>query len=387
MNHVRKSLYMKSNFYTRLIGAVIVAGLLAACSAASPDNEKQARLDKLKKEQIELAKEITKLEAEIAKENPDAAKNVKAKEVTVTEISPKKFDHFVQTQGTIESENNILVSPKAGGTVTQIFVTEGQQVSKGQVLAQLDNSVIARNIESMESQLELATAVFERQQNLWKQTIGTEVQYLQAKTNKESLEKQLASYREQNDMFRIKAPIAGTVDEILINVGESASPMLGAFRVVNGSDLKITARVSEAYVTNIKKGNKVLVSTSELKKEIVATVTFVGKNINPLSRTFNVEINLPSNESLRPNMTGVVKIIFDSNPSALVVPVNVIQSLNNEKVVYVAEANGKETLARKKVVTIDGVFANQAQVDGLKAGDKIITTGYQGLNDGDPIKI
>jgi membrane fusion protein, multidrug efflux system len=378
---------MKSNLYTRLFAAVTIAALIAGCSAASKEDDKKARLEKLKTEQADLAKEITKLEAEIAKENPDAVKNVRAKEVTVTEISPRKFDHFVQTQGTIESENNILVSPKAGGTVTQIFVTEGQQVSKGQVLAQLDNSVIARNIESMEAQLELATAVFERQQNLWEQKIGTEVQFLQSKTNKESLEKQLASYREQNDMYRIKAPISGTVDEILLNVGEAASPMAGAFRIVNGSDLKISARVSEAYVTNIKKGNKVLVSTPELKKDIVATVTFVGKNIDPLSRTFNVEIDLPSEENLRPNMTGVVRIIFTTSPSALVVPVNVIQSLNNEKVVYVAEADGKQTVARKKVVTIDGVFANQAEVEGLQAGDKIITTGYQGLNDGDPIKI
>src|SRR5690606_4485790 len=128
------------------------------------------------------------------------------KEVSITEVAPRSFDHFVQTQGRIESENNILVSAKSMGVITRVFVTEGEQVTQGQTMAQIDNSVIVRSIESMKSQLELATTVFERQKNLWDQKIGTEVQYLQARTNKESLEKQLASLQEQNEMTRIKAP-------------------------------------------------------------------------------------------------------------------------------------------------------------------------------------
>jgi multidrug efflux pump subunit AcrA (membrane-fusion protein) len=164
---------MKSNFYTRITGVLVVAVLLGACSAASPDEDKKARLEKLKKEQTDLSKEIQKLEAEIAKE------------VGVSELAPRKFDQYVQTQGRVESDNNILVSAKAPGVITQLYATEGQQVAKGQVLAQIDNSVIERNIESMQTQLDLAKAVYERQENLWKQKIGTEVQYLQAKTSKE----------------------------------------------------------------------------------------------------------------------------------------------------------------------------------------------------------
>jgi membrane fusion protein, multidrug efflux system len=381
------SLYMKSNNYIRLFVALVVAGLLAACSAASPEDDKKARLEKLKKEQADLSKEIAKLEEEIAKEDPNAASNVRAREVAVTEISPRKFDHYIQTQGRIESENNILVSAKSMGVVTQVYVNEGQQVSKGQVIAQIDNSVIERSLESMESQLELAKSVFERQENLWKQKIGTEVQYLQAKTNKESLEKQLASLREQNEMFKIKAPISGVVDEVHVKVGENIAPGMPAARVVNAGDLKLLASVSEAYVTDIKKGNKVVVSVPELKKEIEAKVTFVGRTIDPLSRTFNVEVQLPSQPELRPNMTATVKVIFASEAQALVVPVNVIQQINNEKIVYVAEANGKNTVAKRKVITVDGVFGSNAQVQGLSAGDKLITVGYQGLNDGDYVKI
>jgi membrane fusion protein (multidrug efflux system) len=377
---------MKSNLYSRLLIAFAIAGLLAACSAAS-NPDKKARLEKLKTEQADLAKEIKKLEDEIAKENPGAKSNAKPKEVATVELAPRKFDYFVQTQGSVESENNIIVSARSGGVITQVFVTEGQQVSKGQILAQIDNSVVARNIESMKTQLELATAVYNRQKNLWDQKIGTEVQFLQAKSGKENLEKQLESLQEQNDMFRIKSPINGTVDEVKAKLGENAAPGAPAFRVVNGNDLKITARVSEAYVTNIKKGNSVVVNIPELQKDITAKVTFVGNNIDPLSRTFNVEVKLPSLPNLRPNMTATIRVIFQSVNNAIVVPVNTIQALNNEKVLYIAETDGKKIIARKKVVTIDGVYANEAQVEGLKAGDKLISVGYQGLNDGDPIKL
>jgi RND family efflux transporter MFP subunit len=293
----------------------------------------------------------------------------------------------VQTQGHIESDNNVIVSAESMGVIQNVFVTEGQQVSKGQTLAQIDNSVIQRNIESMEAQLELATSVYQRQKNLWDQKIGTEVQYLQAKSSKESLEKQIASLREQNEKTRIKAPISGTVDEIFMNTGETVSPGIPALRVVNTSDLKIQARVSEAYITQIKKGDKVLVNISELKKEVEAKVTFVSKTIDLLSRTFNVEVALPSNPELRPNMTATVKIVFESNPSAVVVPINVIQEINGEKVVYVAEEKGQHAVATRKVVTVDGVYGNLAEVKGLNAGEKLITVGYQGLNDGDYIKL
>lgn len=379
--------FMKSIIYSRLALAVVVAAFLAACSAATPEDDKQGRLEKLREQQASLTKEIQKLQSEIETETPDSLKTVRAKDVGVSELTLRKFDHFVQTQGHVESENNILVSAKSMGVITHVNVTEGQQVSKGQVLAQIDNSVIERSIEAMESQLELATSVYERQKNLWDQKIGTEVQFLQARTQKESLEKQLASLREQNDMARIKAPISGTVDDIFVKVGENIAPGMPAVRVVNAADLKIQARVSEAYITDINKGDEVLVNISELKKEVEARVTFVSKTIDLLSRTFNVEIALPSSPELRPNMTATVKIVFESNPSAVVVPINLVQEINDQKVVYIAEQKGQHMVATRRVITIDGIYGNLAEVKGLNAGDKLITVGYQGLNDGDYIKI
>ena len=376
--------YMNSTLYTRL-SVVAVVALLAACSAATPD-DKKAQLEKLKAQQADIAKQVVQLEKEIAKENPTEAK-IKTKDVAVTEVKAKKFDHYVQTQGHVEAEDNILVSAKSPGVITAVYVKEGQQVSKGQALAQIDNAVILRSIESMKSQLELATSVYDRQKNLWDQKIGTEVQYLQAKTNKETLERNIASLQEQNQMLRIKSPINGTVDEVIAKIGEAVSPGLPAFRVVNTSELKLTASVSEAFVTNVQKGNKVIVTIPELKKDLESKVTFVGRTIDPLSRTFIVEVALPSEANLRPNMSGVIRVVFHTEPEAIAVPINVVQDINGEKIVFVAESNGKNTVARKKVVTVEGVYGGQAQVSGLNAGDKVVTFGYQGLNDGEFLKI
>jgi membrane fusion protein (multidrug efflux system) len=375
---------MNSSIYTRL-SVILAVAMLAACSAATPD-DKKARLEQLKAQQAEIAKQVQQLEKEIAAENPEEA-NIKTKDVAVTEVAPKKFDHYVQTQGRVEAEDNISVSAKSPGVVTAVYANEGQQVSKGQVLAQVDNAVVLRNIESVKTQLELAQTVYERQKNLWDQKIGTEVQFLQAKNAKESLERQIASLQEQNEMMRIKSPIHGTVDEVIVKIGEAVQPGQPAVRVVNTSDLKITASVSEAYVTDIKKGDKVLVHIPELKKDLESKVTFVGRTIDRLSRTFIVEVDLPSEPNLRPNMTGVIKVVFHTEPDAIVVPINVVQDINEEKIVFVAESSGKNTIARRKVVKVEGVYNGMAQVSGLDPGAKVITFGYQGLNDGEFVKI
>ena len=370
---------MKSKIFIRFATVFICASVLISCAT----NEE--KLEKLKAKQSELAGEIKALEKEIA---PDTTSKVKAKEVIVTSVTVQPFDHYIQTQGQIEAENNILVSAKSMGVVMQVFVKEGQQVSRGQTLAQIDNALILSSIDAMKSQVALATTVYERQKNLWNQKIGTEVQFLQAKTNKESMEKQLTSLDEQNDMTRIKSPINGTVDQLQVKPGENIAPGMPAARVVNTSDLKLTLNISEAHVTSVKVGNKTIVSIPELKKDIEARVTFVGKTIDPMSRTFAVEVKLPSYADLRPNMTGVAKIVYFTETSAIVVPVNVVQTVNNEKIVYVAETDGKNTVARRRVVTVVGVFDNLAQIkSGILPGEKVITFGYQGLSDGQAIKM
>ena len=370
---------MKLNLYRNILIAASIVAVVSACS-----EDKAAKLEELRKEKSALEKEIAALEKEVA---GGGTPQEKSKEVSAVELKSRSFDHYVQTQGMVESEENIQVSAKTMGIITQVKVREGEVVSKGQVLAQIDNSLIVTGIEELKSSLELANTVFERQKNLWNQKIGTEVQYLQAKNNKESLEKRLESLQEQNEMTRIKSPINGVVDEVQVKVGQNIAPGMPAVRVVNNSDLKLVANISEAYVSMIKKGNKVIVSFPDIKKEFVTTIRFAGRNINQFSRTFAVEMALPSVPDLRPNMAAIIKIIYETHDNTIVVPVNVVQSINGEKVVYIAESNGGKTIARRKVVTVQGVFGTEAEVKGLQSGDRIVTFGFQGLNDGELIKI
>jgi RND family efflux transporter MFP subunit len=366
-----------------IVPVLIAAAFLAGCSASS---DKKAQLEELKAEQAKLTDKITKLQDEIAKEHPEQVV-VKAKDVAVAELAPRKFDQFVQTQGKIDSRSNILVSAKSAGVISQILVHEGDNVAQGQTLAQIDNSLMVRNIDEVKASLTLANTVYERQKNLWDQKIGTEVQYLQAKNSKEGLDRRLATLQQQLDMLNIKSPISGTVDQVPIKLGENIAPGMPAVRVVNASDLKVNVNISEAYADKVQKGDRAVITIGD-DKELTANVTFVGRTIDALSRTFTIEIQLPPNSDLRPNMTCIVKVIFHTDPSAIVVPVNVVQEINNEKVVYVAESDGKTTVARKKVVNVTGVYDNLAEIkSGLKAGDKIITVGYQGLNDGEVVKI
>ncbi|HRG09274.1 MAG TPA: efflux RND transporter periplasmic adaptor subunit, partial [Cyclobacteriaceae bacterium] len=340
---------MKSRYTSLLIASALTSVVLIGCG----EEDKATKLAGLKKQQSELTKQITELEKELA---GTTKTEVKTKEVAALVVKTQPFDHYVKTQGLVEAEDNIMVSAKGMGVITQVFVKEGEAVTKGQTLAQIDNSLIARNVEGMKAQLELAVSVYERQKNLWDKKIGTEVQFLQAKTNKESLEKQLAAVQEQLDQTRIKSPINGVIDQVNVKVGENISPGMPAARVINNSNLKIVANVSEAYITQVKKGDKVKITIPDLKKEVQAKVSFAGRNIDPLSRTFVLEAELPSSAEFRPNMTALIKIVYASYPSVIAVPVNTVQNIKGEKVVFVAEASGDQTVARRKVVTVDGVF-------------------------------
>jgi RND family efflux transporter MFP subunit len=390
---------MKSLLNLRNSTAVILVAVLVSCGGKQGD--KRAELDALnkqhndlalkiegfEKEQKAISEKIEEIEKELAKEDPKFIKNI-VKEIKVAPLATRSFDYYVQTQGAIQAIDNIQMSAKSAGVVTHVFAHEGESISQGQILAQIDNSLIVRNIDELKANLELASTVYDRQKNLWAQKIGTEIQYLQAKNTKEGLERRLATLNEQNEMTRIKSPINGTVEAVNIKVGENVAPGVPAFRVINTNDLKASAKVSESYITSIEKGNKVTVSFPDLDKNIDAKVTFVGRNIDGLTRSFPIEVKLPSAQFLRPNMTAVLRVVFHTEPQALCVPVNVVQDVNGLKIVYIAEKDGDKVVARKKIVEVAGVYDNLAQIkSGLKIGDQIITVGYQGLNDGELIKL
>ena len=364
---------------------ITAISFLIACSNKENPDKKQAKLEELKKQQAELAIKIKDLEAEIAAEGK-TQDNTKYKNVLLTEASTQTFAHYLDIQGKIDAEENITISAKMPATVTRILVKAGKQVKTGELLAELDNSTIIAGIEELKTGMQLANTLYEKQKALWDQKIGTEVQYLQAKSQKESLDKKLATLYEQLDMTKIKSPINGTVDEVMLRIGQTTAPGAPGIRIVNMGTLKAKAEVAEAYAGRIKEGNEVKISFPDTKKEIIARVTYSSKVISAMNRSFTVEANLDGNQDLHPNMLAVLKIADYRNDSAIVVPINTVQNSEEGQYVMVAKQNGNKLIAERRVVKQGLSYNGNAEIiSGLNVGDKIITTGYQDLNQGDPI--
>lgn len=370
---------------------IAVVAFLAACGGAKKDESAtQAKLDSLKDIQADLGKQIKELETILAEENPDS--NVKIAYVSVQEVMPKEFLHCIEIQGMVVSNDNVNVMPKVPGVVTAVFVSEGQQVKKGQVLAETDASVLKTNLLDLESNYELAKNLFQRQENLWKQQIGTEVQYLTAKSQKESLEKKITALKEQIEMTKFKAPISGTVDLVSIKLGDAVGGMAGGnvppFRIVNLSSLKAKADVAESYANKVKTGDEVILGFPDIDKEYRSRLSFAAKVIDPMKRTFTVESKLSNNSSYRVNMVSVFKIIDYRNRNAMVIPVNVVQHSDEGDFVFVGTGEGKNLKVTKKNVTLGMTYNSIAEVkSGLDKGDKLITAGFQNLNEGENVQV
>jgi len=363
---------------------IAIAGLfIISCSS-----DKKSKLEKLKKQQDEISEQIKTLEKEIAKEEGKTIDKVA--DVAITDLQLSGFDHYLEVQGKIDGDENIAVSPKMVGVVTDIYVKEGQTVTKGQILAQLDDAVLKQSITTLDSSLTFATNLYNKQKRLWDQKIGSEVQYLSAKNTKESIENNIKSLKEQMDMNKIVAPIAGTIEDIPIKVGQSVTPgITTAFRVVNLSKVKVVADIAEAYSAKLKTGNQVKINFPDLDKEISSKISFSSKYINSINRTFSIEINLDNNsEEYRANMIAVIKINDYHADSTIIVPINVIQKISGESYVYIAEKKGIDKYSAKKVkVKIGQTYNGYSEVlDGLKKGDKLITVGYQNIEEGQLLK-
>jgi RND family efflux transporter MFP subunit len=358
--------------------------ILAGCSSKDPD--KKARLEQLKKEHGRLTEEILKLEREIAPTNAVAATRV-----SVNALARGPFEHYIEVQGRIDGNENIAVNPRnQGGMVTRILVREGAAVTKGEVLAEMDAEVLKQQLTDMKNQLAFVTDIYNRQKTLWDQKIGSEVQYLKAKNDMETVRNGIATLEEQIQMSVITSPINGTVEDIPIKVGQLASPSspVPAFRIVNFSRAKALADVGEAYSASVKTGDQVKVFLPDLDRELTQTVTFASKYINPTNRTFLVEAELPvSDITYRANMIAVLRIKDYYNPRAIAIPQSYIQNSRDEgHFVFVAVVEKGANVARKYPVTPGNTYNGLTEItDGLKEGDKIIISGYKDLYDGQPI--
>lgn len=375
-------------------GAALFLVFLVSCGGAGKDeksalNDKKATLEKLKADQRGMAAEISKLEEEIKKLDPSAAREEKAKLVALTTLTNGDFTHYIDLQGMVESENIAYVTPRGmGGQVRAIYVKQGQSVKKGQLLLKLDDALERKQIDQVESQLVFAEDLYKRQQNLWSQNIGTEVQLLSAKNNVDQLKKQLALAQEQLSYTNVYAEMSGVADQVNIKVGETfsaTSAAMAGIRIVNSNNLKAVVKVPENYLGRVGVGSVMEVVLPESNKTINARINVAGKVIDPLSRSFYVEAPIPGN-NFRPNQIALVRIQDYYTKNTITIPVNTLQTDEQGKFVLVAVKEGNRLTARKKRVEIGEIYGDKLEVkSGLAEGDQLIVEGFQGLYDGLPL--
>lgn len=378
---------MKKGIYILLSGFALFIFACGGSQEKSAVAEKKQQLETLKKQQTEIAAKITALEAELIQLDPSLAKQEIAKLVQTSILTPENFTHFIELQGKIDAENISYVTPRqGGGQVKALYIKKGDYVKKGQLLLQLDENVLGKQIEQVQTQLNFAKEVYQRQQNLWKQNIGTEVQLLQAKNNVETLEKQIATLKEQMNLYKVYAEVDGIVDEVNVRVGEfftGATAMGPQIRIVNTSSLKALVQVPELYLDRVQVGTPVKIELPDIQKTIDSKVSLTGKIIDPSSRSFYVEAKVPNSKDIKPNQLATIKILDYSASNAITIPVNTLQNDQTGKFVMVAVQENQKWIAKKRNVVVGELYGDKLEVkQGLKAGDVLITEGFQGVYEG-----
>lgn len=358
--------------------------LLAASCGQQNSGDKKAQLADLKKQKSELDAKIGALEKELNAQ--DTSKKEKIKYVSVSALTPMLFEHSLDLQGSVIADDEVYATSRMPGTVTKVYIKNGDRVQEGQLIAELDDRLVEQGMAELQNRLDLANDLYNKQKALWEQKIGSEIQYLTAKNNKDALEKTLSTMQQQKDMYRVHSPISGVVDEALVKQGQAAAPGVPLAKIVNFSKLKVKADAAETYAPRLRVGSAVKLQFPDLQKEVNSKITYVGNGVNPMNRTIKVEIALKGNEQgILPNMLSVVRLLDYSKPNALAVPINMLQKdLAGQDFILVAE-NGK---AVKKIVKLGQISGDKVEIlSGLKAGEQLVTVGYQDLNEGDTLQV
>lgn len=309
--------------------------------------------------------------------------------VTIATVKQEPFAEKVTFQGTVEADKNVLVSPQSNGVIRAIFVKEGQKVSAGSTLASIDSDIINQNVAEVEKALELANYMYEKQLKLKEQGVGVELQLEQAKNQKESLERKLATLGTQASKTRVSSPITGYVDEIMPKVGEMANPGMPMFRVINLDKVTVKADISENYLMDIKQGNPVEIYFPSINYTIKdLNITRSGKYINPNNRTYDIQIDLTNKEqSILPNLLAEVTVTKDFTEDALIVPsYSVLEDNKGQKYVYLY----MDGVAKKQNIKVDFVDGDKTQVtkgSGLNKGDQVVVKGVSAIVDGEKVRL
>ena len=353
---------------------------------------KNSSLDELNTKKLTIVSKIDSLNKELKILDQEILKldeSVKLHLVTVLPVKNDVFKHFIEIQGLVQADKNIEIKPELGGVVRSIYVKEGQKVYAGQTLAQLDDSSIRNNISELDTQLALAKTTFERQERLWKQKIGSEMQYLQAKAQKESLENNLATLGTQARKMKIIAPFSGIVDEIFPKNGELTSPQTPVIRLINLDKVYVEADVTETYLTVVKNGTEASMYFPSIDKRIDSKITQISNYINPDNRSFKVKINVPNKDKLiKPNLLADLKIL-DFKSEGLIIPSTLVQQdQKGNNYVYTLENKNNEKVVVKKLISVENEYKNEIFVrDGLVATDTLVNAGARLVKAGDVVKI
>lgn len=380
---------MQKIFSLILIGASLtVVSCGSSNTSKKPVDAKKEELAKLKQDQEALGKKITSLEDEIAKLDPASVKAEKPKLVGITSLAPVPFTHYVDLQGKVDADNISYVAPRGNpGVVRAIYVKKGDVVKKGQLLLKMDDVIAKQNIASAETQLSYLKDIYQRRKNLWDQKIGAEVDLIQAKNNVDQWENNIKVLQEQLAFTNVYADMNGVMDEVNVRVGETFAGMAGTspqLRLVNTSTLKAVVQVPEAYQSNVKVGSPVRLTLPEVNNKVISgKVHIAGKTIDPSTRTFYIEVQLPTDKDLRPNQVALAQIQDYSTPNVITIPINTLQTDDKGKYVLVATQDKGKLVAKKRAITIGQTYGDKVEIKtGLQQGDQLITDGFQSLYDG-----
>lgn len=386
-----------------VISTVIIALILASCGGGDKGTASvESIIEKgdvaaLKAKKDELKAEITALNEQVAQLDEVLKKNDTIQNetlVTALTIKDTIFNHFIEVQGNVETKQNVVVYPEFQGTLTKVFVKEGQRVTKGQTLARIDDGGLSSQLAQTEAQAALAKTTYERQKRLWEQKIGSEIQYLQAKTQYESSENMVNQMKSQLGKTAVRAPFSGIIDQVITDQGTVVAPGQAIFRIVNLSNMFVTSEVPESYLASVVPGKKVDVMFPILGKKIESTIRQTGNYINPSNRSFTIEVDVPNKDGqVKPNLTARLSINDYTAENAILIPLSVInENSEGDQYVYTAFAKAdseeNKTVAKRQIIKTGKTQGDLIEViEGLKNGDQVIVEGARSVKNDQEIKI
>jgi len=382
-----------------IIPILLVGLLLTSCGnsnkksvddiIASQDLEQiRKKKSELDDQMQELNSDITRLEKEIKELDPQE----KVPLITTFAAKEEPFTHYLELQGNVNTKKNLVLYPEFSGVLTNVYVKEGQKVRQGQTLAKIDDGGLSQQLAQIEIQTNLAKTTFERQKRLWDQNIGSEIQYLQAKSNYEAQQKAIGQLQQQIGKTIVRAPFTGTIDDVITEQGSVVAPgQSPLFRIVNLDDMYIETDVPESYITDVVEGKTVQVEFPILGKTINTKVRQAGYFINPANRTFKIEVDIPNSEkTIKPNLTAKLKINDYTNANAILIPLSIIsENAEGQQYVYVVtEVNANIGVARRTFIETGKTQGDHIEVlSGITNGDEIVEEGARSVRDGLEVKI